>query len=59
MMIVCLLLAMMFIGGCNLEHNEEPWVNANQQELLGDELNRDAALAETLRDRLADGQRDR
>lgn len=58
-MIGCLLPAMVFIGGCSLEHNQEPWVNADQQELLGDELNRDAALAETLRDRLADGQRDR
>lgn len=55
----CLVPAGLLLGGCSLEHNQEPWANPGQQEMLGDELSRDAELAETLRDRLADGQRDR
>lgn len=55
----CLLPAAMFLGGCDLEHSQEPWTNPGQKEMLGDELNRDEELAESLRERVADGQRDR
>lgn len=58
-LIGCLLPAAMFLGGCDLEHSQEPWTNPGQKEMLGDELNRDEELAESLRERVADGQRDR
>lgn len=54
-----LLTAALILGGCSLEHIGDPWTNPGQSELLADELDRDAELTAELRDRLAEGQRDR
>lgn len=54
-----LLPALALLGGCNIENIHEPWVTSEQRSLIEGELERNEAVAERLRDRLARGQADR
>ena len=54
-----LLVPVMMLGGCSNEHIPEPWVNAEQRELVEEELDRDPETAAQLRDRLERVQADR
>ena len=54
-----LLMSSMMLVGCSTEHIHEPWVNAQQRELVEEELDRDPETAAQLRDRLERGQDDR
>ncbi|MBL38045.1 MAG: hypothetical protein ACNS61_04640 [Candidatus Wenzhouxiangella sp. M2_3B_020] len=47
-----LLLAPLLLGGCSIEHIHEPWVNAEQRELLEGQIERDEETATELRYRL-------
>ena len=44
-----LLLAPLLLGGCSIEHIHEPWVNAEQRELLEGQIERDEGLEATRR----------
>ncbi|HKL50998.1 MAG TPA: hypothetical protein VJ908_07515 [Wenzhouxiangellaceae bacterium] len=54
-----MLLSAFLASGCSTEHINEPWVNAEQRQLLEGQIERDEDTATELRYRLVNGQDDR
>lgn len=50
---------LLLLGGCSTEHINEPWVNAEQRELLEGQIEREEETATELRYRLVSVQADR